>query len=215
MLCYVFALMHNALYLWRIVITSNSYRFRLFAGVITSDSCRSEATGQHYCFTLLLLWAIYASVITSRKARRYSILAITLPSSSSILSHTIEKKEITPFTSYIFYYKIFKRALLFLRSHLMLCPNVETRIAELENLKTVLVPTFYLIPVPVPAPAPAPVPALVPVPAPVPGHIHFHIQIRLCICVRIRKSIHIHILKDILIQYTYIYEYYTYMCTYL
>ena len=35
---YVFALSHtgNALYLWRIVIAFDSYRFRLFAGVIAS-----------------------------------------------------------------------------------------------------------------------------------------------------------------------------------
>ncbi len=31
-----FASLHNALYLWRIVIASNSYRFRLFAGVMAS-----------------------------------------------------------------------------------------------------------------------------------------------------------------------------------
>jgi hypothetical protein len=30
---YVFALLRNALYLWRIVIASESYRFRLFAGL--------------------------------------------------------------------------------------------------------------------------------------------------------------------------------------
>jgi hypothetical protein len=36
MLCYVFALLHNALYLWRIVIASDSYRFRLFVGIIPS-----------------------------------------------------------------------------------------------------------------------------------------------------------------------------------
>jgi hypothetical protein len=37
-----FALLHNALYLWRIVITSDSYCFRLFAGVIAYNSYRSE-----------------------------------------------------------------------------------------------------------------------------------------------------------------------------
>jgi hypothetical protein len=31
---YAFALLHNALYLWTIVIASDSYRFRLFVGVI-------------------------------------------------------------------------------------------------------------------------------------------------------------------------------------
>ncbi len=31
---YVFELLHNASYLWRIVIASDSYRFRLFVGVI-------------------------------------------------------------------------------------------------------------------------------------------------------------------------------------
>jgi hypothetical protein len=40
------------------------------------------------------------------------------------------------------------------------------RVAEPENLKTVPVPTFYLITVPVPVPASVPVP----VPAPVPFH---------------------------------------------
>jgi hypothetical protein len=39
---YVFALLHNALYLWRIVIASDSYHFRLFAGVIAYDSYCSE-----------------------------------------------------------------------------------------------------------------------------------------------------------------------------
>jgi hypothetical protein len=53
-------LLHNALYLWRIVIASDSYRFRLFAGVIASDSYRSELAGQHYRFTLLSLSATYA-----------------------------------------------------------------------------------------------------------------------------------------------------------
>ncbi len=55
MLCYVFALMHNVLYLWRIVIASDSYRFKLFAGVIPSDSYCSELAGQRYHFTLLSL----------------------------------------------------------------------------------------------------------------------------------------------------------------
>jgi hypothetical protein len=32
-LCYIFALLHCALYLWRIVIAFDSNRFRLFAGV--------------------------------------------------------------------------------------------------------------------------------------------------------------------------------------
>ncbi len=40
---------------------------------------------------------------------------------------------------------------------------VSGRVAEPENLKTVLVPTFYLNTVPVP------------VPAPVPGHMHAYI----------------------------------------
>jgi hypothetical protein len=39
---YIFALLHNALYLCRIVIASYSYRFRLSAGVIAYDSYRSE-----------------------------------------------------------------------------------------------------------------------------------------------------------------------------
>jgi hypothetical protein len=50
---YVFALLHNALYLWRIVIAFDSYRFRLLADFIAYDSYRSELAGQHYCFTLL------------------------------------------------------------------------------------------------------------------------------------------------------------------
>jgi hypothetical protein len=52
---YVFALLHNALYLWRIVIAFDSNRFRLLAGVIASDSYRSELAGQHYRFTSLSL----------------------------------------------------------------------------------------------------------------------------------------------------------------
>jgi hypothetical protein len=38
----------------------------------------------------------------------------------------LRKKEITPFKIYIFYCKIFKRALLFLRYHITICPNMET-----------------------------------------------------------------------------------------
>ncbi len=52
---YVFALLYNALYLLRIVIAFDSYGFRLFAGVIASDSYRSELGGQRYCFTSLSL----------------------------------------------------------------------------------------------------------------------------------------------------------------
>jgi hypothetical protein len=33
---YIFALLHNVLYLWRIVIAFDSNRFRLLAGVIAS-----------------------------------------------------------------------------------------------------------------------------------------------------------------------------------
>ncbi len=55
MLRYVFALLHNVLYLWRIAIASDSYRFRLFTGVIASVIYSSELAGQHYHFTLLLL----------------------------------------------------------------------------------------------------------------------------------------------------------------
>jgi hypothetical protein len=50
---YVFTLLHNALYLWRIVIASDSYRFRLFAGVIAYDNYRAELAGQCYRFTSL------------------------------------------------------------------------------------------------------------------------------------------------------------------
>jgi hypothetical protein len=55
MLCYIFVLLHNALYLWRIVIASDSYRFRLFAGIIASDTYHTELAGQRYRFTLLSL----------------------------------------------------------------------------------------------------------------------------------------------------------------
>jgi hypothetical protein len=55
MLPYIFVLLHNALYLWRIVIASNSYRFRVFAGVNASESYHSELAGQRYCFTSLSL----------------------------------------------------------------------------------------------------------------------------------------------------------------
>jgi hypothetical protein len=50
---YEFALLHNALYLWRIVIASKSYRLRLFVGGIAYDSYRSELAGQRSCLTLL------------------------------------------------------------------------------------------------------------------------------------------------------------------
>jgi hypothetical protein len=62
---YIFALLHNALHLWRIIIDSDSYRFRLFAGVIASDSYCSELAVQRYHFTSLSLSATYASVISS------------------------------------------------------------------------------------------------------------------------------------------------------
>ncbi len=51
---YVFAILRIALYLWRIVIPSNSYRFRLFAD-IASDGYHSDLAGQRYRFTSLLL----------------------------------------------------------------------------------------------------------------------------------------------------------------
>jgi hypothetical protein len=54
MLHYIFALLHNPLYLGRIVKASDSYRFRLFVDVIAYDSYRSELAGQRYCFTSLL-----------------------------------------------------------------------------------------------------------------------------------------------------------------
>ncbi len=50
---YVFALLHNALYMWRIVIASDSYGFRLFAAVIAYDSYRSELANQRYRFISL------------------------------------------------------------------------------------------------------------------------------------------------------------------
>ncbi len=65
MLRYVSTFLHNDLYLWRIVIASDSYHFRLFADVITYDSSHSELAGQHYRFTLLLFSVTYASVIAS------------------------------------------------------------------------------------------------------------------------------------------------------
>ncbi len=52
---YVFVLKHKALYLWKIVIASNSYRFRLFADVITFENYRSELAVQCYRFTSLSL----------------------------------------------------------------------------------------------------------------------------------------------------------------
>jgi hypothetical protein len=55
MLRYVFALLHNALYLWRIVIASDTYRFRVFVGIIASNSYCSELAGQRYRFTSLSL----------------------------------------------------------------------------------------------------------------------------------------------------------------
>ncbi len=64
---YVFALLHNALYLWRIVIASDSYCFRLFGGVIAYNSYCSELAGQRYRFTSLSFWATYPSIIASRE----------------------------------------------------------------------------------------------------------------------------------------------------
>jgi hypothetical protein len=50
-----FALLHNALYLWGIIIAFDSYCFRLFVGISASDSYRSELAGKRYCFTSFLL----------------------------------------------------------------------------------------------------------------------------------------------------------------
>jgi hypothetical protein len=55
----------------------NSYRFRLFAGVIAYDSYRSELAGQRYSFL----------------GSNGVILAITLPSFYRLLSHTAEKEK--------------------------------------------------------------------------------------------------------------------------
>ncbi len=66
-LCYVFAWLHNALYLWRIVIASDSNRFRLFAGIIAYDSYRPVLAGQRYCFTSLSFWVTYAGVVVFRE----------------------------------------------------------------------------------------------------------------------------------------------------
>jgi hypothetical protein len=52
---YIFALLHNALNLWRIVTASDSSHLRLFAGVIAFDSYCSELVGQRYRFTSLSL----------------------------------------------------------------------------------------------------------------------------------------------------------------
>jgi hypothetical protein len=65
MLYYVSTSLHNALYLWRIVIASDSYCFRLFADIITYDSSRSELAGQHYRFTSLSFSVTCANVIAS------------------------------------------------------------------------------------------------------------------------------------------------------
>jgi hypothetical protein len=43
----------------------NSYHFRLFVGVIASDSYRSKLAGQHYRFTLLSLSVTYTKNIAS------------------------------------------------------------------------------------------------------------------------------------------------------
>ncbi len=73
---YVFALLHNALYLWRIVITSDSYRFRLRG---------------HYRLWYLSLWAcrsLHFVIVLSNIRKRYCFWGsngvnsvITLPSS--------------------------------------------------------------------------------------------------------------------------------------
>jgi hypothetical protein len=67
MLHYVFALLHNALYLWRIVNASDSYGFRLCAGVTAYDSYRSELAGQRYRFASLSFLVTYASAFASRE----------------------------------------------------------------------------------------------------------------------------------------------------
>jgi hypothetical protein len=61
--------LHNALYLWRIVIAFDSYCCRLFAGIIAYDNYRSELAGQCYLFTLLSFWKTYTSVIAYREVK--------------------------------------------------------------------------------------------------------------------------------------------------
>jgi hypothetical protein len=90
---------------------------------------------------------------------------------------------------------------------------MEARVAELENLKTVRVPTFYLNTVPVRAP----------VPALVLGHLHaypvfIYIYVYIYVYVFVNVYIYIYLRKHILIQYMYMYMYtyiYMYMYTYI
>ncbi len=51
---YIFALLHNVISVEN-SYCFDSYRFRLFAGVIASDSYSSELAGQRFHFSLLSL----------------------------------------------------------------------------------------------------------------------------------------------------------------
>jgi hypothetical protein len=100
MLHYVFVLLHNALYLLRIVIASNSYCFRLSRGVIAYDSYCSELAGQRYHLSNIPKHYRFQGSNSIN-------LVITLPSSRAIFLKA----------------KIFKRALLFLHHRSKtLCP---------------------------------------------------------------------------------------------
>jgi hypothetical protein len=104
-------LLHDALYLWRIVIASDINSFGLFAGIIALSLQVSIIASLRYCSEQ------HTQALSFLKKR--IILAITLPSSVLIPLPTL-------FTGYVFYCKIFKTASIFLRYYMSLCPNVET-----------------------------------------------------------------------------------------
>ncbi len=88
---YVFALLHNALYLWRTVIASYSYRFRLSAGFIAYEVI---------ALSLRSALSLHVVIVLSYIPKRYRFqwsngvnLAITLPGSRVIFLTVKDSKE--------------------------------------------------------------------------------------------------------------------------
>ncbi len=131
MLCYVFALLHNALHLWRIVIASDSSCFKLFVGVIASNSYCSERLQSALPVSLYLVIAL--SNICKRyrfKGSNNIIFTIKLHCYLSIpLPYCREKRDNSVQKLY-FFCKIFK-SLLFLHYRITLCPNEETLLLQI------------------------------------------------------------------------------------
>jgi len=119
---YVFAFLHNALYLWRIVIALD------FSWALSLPK-------------VIALRLQVSAIALSNKCKRYHfkgsndiILTIMLPCYLSIpLPYCREKRDNSVQKLYFLLQK-FKRALLFLCYHITLCPNVETLLPHIVNI---------------------------------------------------------------------------------